>query len=230
VNSPSFSNLIPIWCKYFRVVAASLSRDDPRHHLSSEVQARLVQLDIAVQYTVEHEARFRPDAIRAKLAEIAVLQTQLQRGELSIDKYWEQVPKSHLDYREFVDVSSHVRFFAEAFYLFAWRLRQLLNSKPPRDFPNLPDLKTPGLRPVRNLLIEHPEQLKADAKYEQHFIHTDDGIVLKTACVELQRGGRSTAPAGHIDKGFHRNVAELYQEMREAFLVAHSRSIERRAP
>jgi hypothetical protein len=228
VNRPSFSSLIPIWRAYFSVLAASLARDDPRHHLSSEVQARLTQLDIALRYVAEHEARLQPDRARAELAEFAALQAQLQRGELSMDQYWQRLPKSQFDHQEFVDAFSHIRFFAESFYLLAWRLRQLLNSKPPRDFPNLPDLKTPSLLRVRNLLIEHPEQLKADAKYEQDFIHTDDGIVLKTAQVLLQQGGRTAAPMGHTDQGFYLNAAELHQELQSAFSVALSCSTESR--
>jgi hypothetical protein len=140
------------------------------------------------------------------------LWSQLNAGSISMDEYVARIPSSKMNPYLFQDTFDRLRLFAETFYFVAWRLRQVLNSQPPRHFPHITRLSTPALVKVRNHLLEHPEHGKAHARYEQHFMLTDSGLVLKTSEV-LIRDGKTMAATVHEDQGLYRNAEELHEEL-----------------
>jgi len=116
--------------------------------------------------------------------------------------------------RAYVHAWREVRLFTEIFYLVAWRLREVLNSPGPRAFPNLRRIEAKGIRDVRNLLIEHPEDGKPVANYQQSLTVTDDGPVLRTREILVRVGpGRVSPTDESVDRGLYVNADELRREM-----------------
>jgi hypothetical protein len=217
---PEFATVDSLWKSYSRKFLATVEPTDIRHHLAAEVSARLRQLDLALEYSAECERRIRPDRAHAPEEGRAFLHlwSKLQAGPISMEEYVAQLPtlsSSRMDPCAFMDAFDRLRLFAEMFYFVAWRLRQIVNSKPPRHFPYVAKLATPGLVLVRNHLVEHPEHGKEHARYEQHFVLTDSGLVLKTSEV-LIREGNSMAAREHSDQGLYRNAEELHAELTRA--------------
>lgn len=93
-----------------------------------------------------------------------------------------------------------VRMFTEAFYYFAWRLRRILRHKD--TCPFLSSFECPGVRNVRNLLIEHPEGENSRAFTWSWTVGGPDGPALK---VDREPDEQSAPP----DLCLNVNVQEL---------------------
>jgi len=93
-------------------------------------------------------------------------------------------------------ISFELITFVEAFYYFAWRLREVL-----RQLPRLKKFDATGIRYVRNHLIEHPEK-KSHLLRQAFAFDPKRGPVLKPINME-QRDPRVS------DKGLWENVREL---------------------
>ena len=95
-------------------------------------------------------------------------------------------------------ISLELITFVEAFYYFAWRLREVL-----RQLPGLKKFDAPGIRYVRNHLIEHPEK-KSHLLRQAFAFDPKQGPVLKPINKE-QRDPKVS------DKGLWENVRELQE-------------------
>jgi hypothetical protein len=93
------------------------------------------------------------------------------------------------------------------FYFVAWRLCEIVNAPSVRAFPKMRKLNAKGIRDVRNLLIEHPEDGKPCANFSQTLVVTDHGPILKTT--EFRVSGvtqRSSATSTSLDRGLYINA------------------------
>jgi hypothetical protein len=95
------------------------------------------------------------------------------------------------------DLVFQIKLFAEAFYYFAARRRTVL-----RHFPHLKSLDAPGVRNVRNHLIEHPDKSSSGVTQQNWGFGGQGGPTLKNA----RRPGQEHVP---IDRGLFINAAEL---------------------
>lgn len=74
------------------------------------------------------------------------------------------IKASNESLEQFQSALLELRLFTEAFYFFAGRLRELFGHKG-NPFPGLRSFEAPGVRDVRNHLIQHPE-----GKHSQAFL------------------------------------------------------------
>ena len=176
----------------------------------------MTQLDIALEYSTVCIRSIAPEPAQAKADHAAFLDlwSKLDAGDISREEYRSRMPPSRTDFIKFTGAMNRIRFFAESFYMMAWRLRQIINSRPPREFPSLGRLSAAAIVRVRNLLIEHPDHAGDAAKFEQHFVLTDSGLVIKSSSV-LIRGGKSFAASDSVDQGLFANASILEVELRE---------------
>jgi hypothetical protein len=98
-----------------------------------------------------------------------------------------------------------VRTFAEAFYYFASRLRSILRHKD-KPCPFLGSFECPGVREVRNLLIEHPEGKNSRAFTWSWTVGGPGGPALKVH----READEQAAP---IDLGLNVNAQELCDKL-----------------
>lgn len=105
-----------------------------------------------------------------------------------------------------------MRIMTEAYYYFAFRLRQILRNKT-HPFFGLSSFESPGVRNVRNHLIEHPEGSSSGIFNQTFSWSRETGMHLKS--------GRQVWEAGELqDAGF---VAKS-REYTEAFEAAIDRA------
>ena len=90
-----------------------------------------------------------------------------------------------------------VKLASESFYYFAARLLGILQS-----FPHLKNLDAPGIRSVRNHLIEHPEKGSSGVTQQNWSLEESRGPAFKNA----RRQGQDHVPT---DEGLFNNAAEL---------------------
>jgi hypothetical protein len=93
-------------------------------------------------------------------------------------------------------VAFELKLYIEAFYYFAWRLRRIL-----RCLPSLRGFESPGLRDVRNHLVEHPEGAGGFTQQAWSW-GGEEGPRLKPFR-DARRGGEC------VDRGFYVNAYEL---------------------
>lgn len=213
-----------LWKQYTLKHAVAWPREDPRSHLSGEVQQRLEQLDLILTYLKRalKIVEINPERTRQDAAWVARAAPLLRSGVMTEEEFNAGFgQKSSEELREFVHAWSEIRLFTEVFYFVAWRLREILNSPPARAFPGLGKLDAKGVRDVRNFLIEHPERGWPSPNYSQTLIVTDDGPTLKTSEF-LVRGatGRVTATETSLDRGLYVNAEELRAELETGLTVA----------
>jgi len=219
-----YETLGKLWKDYGNKYSTQWDGNDPRHGLSAEVGERLTQLDLILDHLKVALAAVAIDPKRLKhdVEWMTKAQPLFARGEMTKEEYSAGFsPPPEVDGRRYVRAWNEVRLFTEMFYFVAWRLLQVLNMRKPVAFPNLPKIKATGIRNVRNLLIEHPEDAKAAANYQQSLIVTDDGPVLKT--MEVLIGGsprRVSATSESVDRGLYVNAEKLRGEIEECLREA----------
>ena len=218
-----FEPAAKLWQQYTSKHASVWPRDDPRSHLSGEVQQRLEQLDLVLEHLNRalKVVEIDPEQSRQYAAWAAKAVPLLKSGAITQDEYISGFgQKSKEELREYVYAWSEVRLFTEMFYLVAWRLREILNAPSVRAFPGLGRLDAKRVREVRNLLIEHPEDGKPNPNFSQSLMVTDDGPALKTSEFLVSRAtGRVTATESSLDRGLYVNAEEFRAEL-EALLIA----------
>ena len=100
-----------------------------------------------------------------------------------------------------------VGLFAEAFYFFAWRLRDVLRKS---GFPGMGGFDVVGVRNVRNQLLQHP----GGDHLAMALLVTSAGPSLKTMTAEVRGVPADVRPtAENLDQGLWVNVAELHDEL-----------------
>jgi hypothetical protein len=61
------------------------------------------------------------------------------------------------------EVTKEILLLVDAFYYFAWRFREILQSNP--GLPGLKKFEAIGIRAVRNDLLEHPQNVASNSTY-----------------------------------------------------------------
>jgi hypothetical protein len=212
-----------LWKEYITKYGSSWGESDPRKGLSAEATRRLEQLDLILE-KLKQALTLSPEEEKRRKDETEwFIKTQelFARGEITKEEYEAGLSqKSPEDIQAFVQRTNDVWLFTETFYCIAWRLREILNIHEP-SFPNLQKIDGLGIRHVRNLLIEHPDQQKEKANYQQTMIVTDDGPALK--CLEIRidgQTGQSSPAKESMDQGLYINAKEFKEEMEKAITNA----------
>ena len=222
-----FEAAAKLWKRYASKHASAWARDDPRSHLSGEVQQRLEQLDLVLTHLNRalKVVEIDPEQARQHAAWMAEAVPLLKSGDMTEEEYEEHVAgsgqRSKAEQQEYVHAWSEIRLFTEMFYLVAWRLREILHAPPERAFPGRGRLDAKRAREVRNLLIEHPEGGKPTPNFSQTLIVTDDGPALKTSEFRVSGAtGRVTATESSLDRGLFVNAEEFRIELENLLTAA----------
>lgn len=120
-------------------------------------------------------------------------------------------------FSEFSDLLFETEFFVESFYFMAFRVSQILIKKHDHIylFPALKNFEAPGVRDVRNHLLEHPE--RHGGVLNQSFdVGGNDGPRLKSAL------GEKDMPDS-MDRGLWRNVNEFAGNLEKILKEAMAR-------
>jgi hypothetical protein len=147
-------------------------------YLGEEAQKRMLQLDWILRRIAQVDQ------------ELQVLAQELPSGP------GPAVPLPEGYARRALALIEETELFAEAFYYFAWRLRQVLRS-----LPGFKDFESIGVRNCRNHLVEHPEK-KRGRLYNSFASNSLVGPVLKPS-----RPVNDTET--YEDPGLFINAAEL---------------------
>jgi hypothetical protein len=171
-------------------------------HLAAEVQIRLQQLQYIVERVRQLERSHGQDIRRVQSAFAAGPGTQtltsggtsgsLPSGaQVEIDAFWSGVAEHERE----------IRLLTESFYYFAHRIWKIACH---RSTP-LPGLRfeCPGVRDVRNMLIEHPEKA-ASPVYAQSF-----GFGYPESGPRLKTTSPPQAPDVVLDRGLYANAREF---------------------
>jgi hypothetical protein len=132
--------------RYFtEIVKASLERPSRAADLWTEAQERLAQLDF-LYYCAKNLQEKHWNVISAQAHAVTSAQTpsDKQRARTSAASRRQAALAD--------DLSFQLRLSTEAFYYFAARFIRILNC-----FPHLKNFHAPGVRTVRNHLLEHSE-------------------------------------------------------------------------
>jgi len=181
------TELIAKFLRYLQLLEESEGRNPPRSDLASEAIERLNQLAFITSRLQEIDAQF---------GTMVVLKKTNEQGEE------EHYSATH-------ERDEHLRFvmrlLTEAYYYFAFRLRQLLrNSTHP--FAGLESFECVGVRNVRNHLIEHPEGAASRIFNRTFSWSKDSGMHLKT-------GRQAWESNEFLDSGFVANSEEFNQSL-----------------
>lgn len=194
--------------------AVAWPEDDPRHLHSAEVRRRLRQVAHVVRRVREWQDRLSSsgptdEQVRAWLA--LVEEAQEQGRELTADDHAEVFgpPGGFPGLGDWEDIA----VWAESFYYFAWRLLKALKAF---GFA----IQAPGVRFVRNQLIEHPEN-HPDRVHPQSMVVTSDGPVLRHAGAVVVRSATGESVADEaMDRGLFINAEELSSALEAALREA----------
>jgi len=199
-----------LWEDYRNKYSTQWSGNDPQGSLSAEISQRLLQLDLILDHLKQALSSIRePEREKRDLEWFKQAQPRFARGEITEEEYFAGFSPPQRDRQSYIRAWGDVRLFTEMFYFVAWRLLEVLNMQGPVAFPNLREIKAEGIRKVRNLLIQHPEDAGAAANYEQSLIVTDDGPVLKTRAVVIKGNPqRVSATNESVDRGLYVNAED----------------------
>ena len=200
-----FKNVAALWDQYCKAHATVWPAEDARHPLSAEVKARFEQLDLILDHLHRalNDITPDPEVTAHNAAWVVEKGPLLGSGQMSDSEYVAGIRSEQRDPTAYRRAWNEVRLFTEAFYLIAWRLREILCMAL---FPGL-SIDAPGVRQVRNLLIEHPEHGRPEPNYAQSLVVTSDGPVLKSSeFVVHPAQGRTSASAASLDKGLFKNA------------------------
>lgn len=95
-----------------------------------------------------------------------------------------------------MNMDDEFEFFAESFYMRAWRLREVL-----RELPGLKRFDSESIRSIRNFLIDHPDKRGGVLRRGVGF-GGEDGPQLKIA----RDGDEQTS---FVDRGLFLNAVEM---------------------
>jgi hypothetical protein len=136
---------------------------------------------------------------------------RLNQARYALNQFreFERPPASHPDVELMWKGSQfeHLRFYADAFYYFAWRFHKLVRRlEIGRGGKTLQPFKTldcRGINTARNRLIEHGEK--------------SDGMIVNTFTVDCKEGfvmqPFHSDGAGRLDKGLYPNAIHLVDEI-----------------
>jgi hypothetical protein len=219
-TSKIFGNLVDLWKQYTDRFAQAWASDDPRRELSSEVQNRLLQLDIVLDYLNRALRLISGDPVDERRKANLFMQgaTKFRTGEMTQGKYTELLTalnaKSPEEQKQIVRAWDEVALFTEAFYFFAWRLVEVLTGSGAFAFDGFSKLEARGIRIVRNHLLQHPEKYKKN--FQQSLVVTSNGPVLKTMTVVVRSDTGKVEPEDEsVDRGLFVNALELHDEIKE---------------
>jgi hypothetical protein len=212
-----------LWKEYLAKHGSSWRKSDPRQGLSAEVTRRLEQLNLILE-KLKQALTPSPEEEKRRKEETELflkMQKLFARGDITKEDFEAGLSqKSPEETEAFIQRTKDVWLFTETFYGIAWRLREILNVRKP-SFPNLQKIVGLGIRNVRNLLIEHPEDQKGKGNYEQTMIVTNDGPVLKSLEVRIDgQTGQSSSAKDSVDRGLYINAQEFKDEMERAITKA----------
>jgi len=137
----------------------------------------------------------------ARLEQLDIVLTKIQVLDQERVRYVTRENTAPTDGKFLRSNACEVRMFAEAFYYFAGRLRSILKHKD-KSCPFLSSFECPGVRDVRNLLIEHPEGQNSRAFTWSWTVGGPNGPVLKVH----READEQLAPG---DRGLNVNAQEL---------------------
>jgi len=214
-----FADVLAQWKAYRASYSDNWPAPDIRADLAAEVENRLEQLDLLLDFLERAIAATRsdPETQRREAEEFLRDATRYQAGELTDDEYKAIImsrPMRVVPLR----VWSEIRLFTEAFYFFAWRIHEILGATGPRALPGIGPFSASGVCIVRNLLLEHPEHGR-EPLYIQSLVVTDDGPILKTTSFMVKKD-RSVADPESVDRGLYRNAEEFRDAMRRSIARA----------
>jgi hypothetical protein len=183
-----FAKLVTLFDQYCELLdAVEPTQDGARADLAAEVRERLEQLAFIADQLGDINSQFR----------VAVMVTKInEKGEA---EYYNAAPERD-EHLRFV-----MRLLTEAFYYFAFRTRQILRNDIHR-FSGLRTFDCPGVRDVRNHLIEHPEGAHSRIFNRTFAWAMESGMRLKAGRHEWENS------AFH-DAGFNANAAEFADQL-----------------
>lgn len=214
-----FKNLVELWKQYTERFAQTWAADDARRELSSEVQNRLVQLDILLDH-LNRALRLvsgDPSEVQRKAELVMQAAKKFRAGDITEETYETFLrdisAKSPDQLQMEVRAWDEVVLFTEAFYFFAWRLVEVLKGSGAFAFKGFSNLEARGIRIVRNHLLQHPEKYKKN--FQQPLVVTSSGPVLKTMTVVVRSDTGKVEPEDEsVDRGLFVNAQELHDEIK----------------
>ncbi len=183
-----FASLRPQLDRYFEEIA-KLEPGTTEHELSVEAGERLAQIDFLHQRVVE-------------------LQTESQKVSdqlfAVINEHGGQYTDSEDRFKPVLkEATFQIRLYAESFYYFAARFVAILKR-----YPAFKSLDVPGIRNVRNHLIEHSDKPSSGITQQNWSHGSGIGPMFKTS----RRKGQKSIPQ---DKGLFVNATELRQKVEQ---------------
>jgi hypothetical protein len=123
---------------------------------------------------------------------------------------WSGVRCCHLD---------RLELHTEAFYLFGWRLIDVLNGSGVYGFDGVAKVNAKGVLLVRNHLLQHPEKPGHGGQFQQSMVVTDRGPSLKTTMVIVNPVSGTRVLEDWVDQGLFVNAEELRAGIESAIPV-----------
>lgn len=155
------------------------------------------------------EAGTRIGQVRYLLARFIELEHEFRFRDQEMREMGPHDPEGHVARAQFVHGYAPVlELHAEAFYLFAWRLREVV-----RQIPGLKKFQAKSVRDVRNWLIQHPEK------------NPKRGVLLRTFMYDVDVGFRlkpfgGTPETRVEDRGLYPNAVEFISELQPLLRAA----------
>jgi hypothetical protein len=188
-----------VWIEAYEQALKRLRADNPpplagpADHLRLEFRTRLRQLG-------------------ALYARIELLNEYVQLQGLPDDHYrvmrWKGGPPA--PFAAWIPHVEELIMWVDAFYFIAWRALEVVNETAPEAFPRVRKIKAPGVRDVRNHLLQHPDDT---ATVQAWAFHPDDGPVVKP----LEHRRDSNSPE---DRGLFVNAREFRDKVNAALEAA----------
>jgi hypothetical protein len=193
-----FAHLTPLFDQYWACLQESGNASGPGHSdLAAEVRERLAQLSFISKQLDQINAQFGVTAIEERVG---------PNGET---EYY-NVAAQRDEQLRFV-----MRLLNESFYYFAFRIRQILQNDVHR-FLEVRSFEAPGVRDVRNQLIEHPEG-KNSRVFNQTFSWSPD------CGMQLKSGRQEWETSEFVDPGFTANASQFAERLESALRSAIAR-------
>jgi len=186
-----FKSVIRKFGKYFdKIEAENLSgfNDD----LWNEINKRLQQLEFLYNQIYRRHSKCLELTLKEhRRVERLRKDLQIRSGSLTLQKTRES--------RKIDRLMFQIEMDTECFYYLAWRMMRALKRE---SFPGLGSLNCPGVRNVRNKLLEHPENRDSKVFVQSFGIGGEAGPTLK---IERNNGQEAIFP----DAGLWANAREL---------------------
>jgi hypothetical protein len=204
------------WKRYLSHVSSTWAENDARHSLGTEVTERLRQLDVIIRLLQSAINNVTPDRAEMQRIETSIEANllRLQSGEITVEEYIELVHPAPSNAAKLIESWDLISIYTEAFYFWAWRLREILNNRTePYRFPDLGQIDARLITLVRNNLIEHPESA-GSRDFTLGLVITSSGPVLRSLGVVVRDGtGRIEPLAESKDQGLFAAAEELREEL-----------------